>query len=77
MGDIGPVRQHYEVLAVPQVGPDDIDAWTAPPRVTVPTPGPMPVPHPEPVPEPIPDPGPQPDPSPDPAPVPKSGEGDR
>jgi hypothetical protein len=73
MGDIGPARQHYDVLAVPPLRiPDELLVPTG----TVPSPEPMPVPHPEPVPEPMPDPGPQPDPAPDPAPVPRAS-GDR
>ena len=50
MGDIGPIRQRYEVLSGG--------------RATVPSPEPMPVPQPEPVPEPSPVPGPEPTPQP-------------
>lgn len=72
MGDIGPARQHYEVLPIPAVGIADADRWSVPVRLTVPSPQPLPVPHPEPTPEPIPGPGPEPapQPGPDPAPVP-------
>ena len=68
MGDIGPARQRYEVLAVPAFGLADADAWTVPARMTVPSPEPMPVPHPEPTPEPVPGPGPSPQPGPPPVP---------
>ncbi len=79
MGDIGPARQHYEVLPVPAYGIDDADRWTVPARMTVPSPEPLPVPHPEPTPEPIPGPGPEPapQPGPDPAPVPSEHRADQ
>ena len=64
MGDIGPARQHYEVLPVPAVGIDDADRWTVPARMTVPSPQPAPEPGPGPGPTPVPQPG------PDPVPVP-------
>jgi hypothetical protein len=71
MGDIGPARQHYEVLPVPAFGIDDADRWTVPARMTVPSPEPQPEPIPGPGPEPVPQPG------PDPAPVPSERSADQ
>jgi hypothetical protein len=74
MGDIGTVRQRYDVLPMPSVGVHNADEWTAarPPEDTVPAPEPMPVPQPGPTPEPIPGPGtPPPSPAPDPGPTPQ------
>jgi hypothetical protein len=62
MGNIGPSRQHYEVMPVPAVGIEDADTWTVQPR------GPLPTTAAEPTP--TPDPGPVPD--PDPVPTPPS-----
>jgi hypothetical protein len=62
MGDIGPVRERYEVLPGHAFGIEDADDWTAPARLTMPTPspdpGPIPDPGPTPGPEPLPSPGP-------------------
>jgi len=71
MGNIGPTREHYDVLPIPDFGIDDADLWmlaprSAPARMTVPMPEPMPAPHPEPTPEPMPEPSPGPDPGPSP-----------
>lgn len=76
MGDIGPFRQHYDVLPVPRLTAANLDELDVPVG-TVPGPGPMPVPHPDPTPEPVPDPGPPPDPTPDPAPIPRAASGGR
>lgn len=61
MGDIGPTRQRYDVLPGESFGIEDADAWTVPPRATVPAP-PEPTPTPEPGPFPDPDPVPHPEP---------------
>lgn len=60
MGDIGPVRSRYDVLAT-----DDLAFATVDPAGRVPDPEPMPVPSPEPIPDPS-VPGPDPDPVPQP-----------
>ncbi|HEX3335080.1 MAG TPA: hypothetical protein VHS54_01385 [Jatrophihabitans sp.] len=60
MGNIGPSRQHYEVMPAPAFGIEAADAWTVPPRDPLPataaeptpTPDPGPVPDPDPVPSP-------------------------
>ena len=63
MGDIGPERGRYEVLAADDLGIQGTEA--APPAGRVPDPEPMPVPGPEPVPDPsTPGPGPEPVPAP-------------
>jgi hypothetical protein len=76
MGNIGPARQRFDVLPIPEFGIDDADRWSLAPRpprptMTVPSPQPMPAPHPQPMPEPVPmpDPAPLPDPGPGPSPT--------
>lgn len=64
MGDIGPAQQRYDVLPGEPFTAEDADAWTVPPRLTVPSPEPGPMPRPEPTPNPEPTPHPGPDPSP-------------
>jgi hypothetical protein len=64
MGDIGPVRNRYDVLAVREFELTDAAALAGP-AGRVPEPGPTPVPEPEPVPDPTaPVPGPEPVPQP-------------
>lgn len=63
MGDIGPVRNRYEVLAA-----NGLSGVLARPDGRMPDPEPMPVPDPEPVPDPS-----APTPEPEPVPQPPSG----
>lgn len=63
MGDIGPVRNRYEVLAA-----TGLSAALARPDGRMPDPEPMPVPDPEPIPDPS-----APTPEPEPVPQPPSG----
>jgi hypothetical protein len=58
MGNIGPSRQHYDVMPVPAFGIEDADHWTADSRrlsavaEPAPSPDPGPLPDPDPVPSP-------------------------
>jgi hypothetical protein len=54
MGNIGPVRQRYDVLPVSDFAVADRIVAGAP--STVPSPEPLPTPYPQPTPEPIPTP---------------------